>query len=171
MTGRAVLIKAVLQVIPTFVLSCFRLPMTLIQEVEQIIRKFWWGSDKLRGISWISWSRLCNPRVVGGMGFHDLCSFNMALLTKQAWRITTNPDLLLSQVLKARYFPHSSFFVLILWTGLLGHGEVPSNRDHFWRKGLWTDDFNMGRRVAYFGWIGQVYHAVTDTHIFTRQGK
>lgn len=44
------------------------------------------------------------------MGFRDMASFNLALLTKQAWRITTQPELLISQILKARYFPNASFF-------------------------------------------------------------
>lgn len=43
------------------------------------------------------------------MGFRGMASFNLALLTKQGWRITTSSDQLLSKILKARYFPSSSF--------------------------------------------------------------
>lgn len=53
------------------------------------------------------------------MGFRDLECFNLALLKKQAWRITTNPDLLLSRILKAMYFPLTSFVLADL-------GERPS---------------------------------------------
>lgn len=35
----------------------------------------------------------------------------MALLTKQAWRLINQPDTLLARVLKARYYPRSSFFL------------------------------------------------------------
>ena len=39
--GRKVLIKAVIQVIPTYTISCFKLPKGLIKELETLIRKFW----------------------------------------------------------------------------------------------------------------------------------
>lgn len=62
-------------------------------------------------MSWISWARLCRPEREGGIGFRDLASFNRALLTKQAWRITNYPDLLISKIFKARYFPSSNFLL------------------------------------------------------------
>ncbi|KAL0399589.1 UNVERIFIED_CONTAM: hypothetical protein Sradi_2302200 [Sesamum radiatum] len=36
--------------------------------------------------------------------------FNRALLAKQAWRIATETDCLLSRTIKAKYFPNSSFW-------------------------------------------------------------
>lgn len=67
--GREVLIKAVLQAIPTYVMSCFMLPTSILEEVEKIIRRFWWGSKSSKGISWLAWARLCRPKAEGGMGF------------------------------------------------------------------------------------------------------
>jgi hypothetical protein len=44
------------------------------------------------------------------MGFCDNDDFNQALLTKQARRLVTNPDLLCARVLKARYFSDRTFW-------------------------------------------------------------
>ena len=38
-----ILIKAVAQAIPTYIMSCFKLPDTLCEELMSMIRNFWWG--------------------------------------------------------------------------------------------------------------------------------
>jgi hypothetical protein len=43
------------------------------------------------------------------LGFRDISAFNEALLAKQGWRLMTNPDSLISKVLKAKYFPKCHF--------------------------------------------------------------
>ena len=41
--GREVLIKTVVQVIPTYTMGCFKLLIGLCNEIEKLIRRFWWG--------------------------------------------------------------------------------------------------------------------------------
>nr|XP_023872480.1 uncharacterized protein LOC111985081 [Quercus suber] len=68
--GREILIKAVVQAIPTYTMSCFKLPKGLINEIEGLIRKFWWGyHGEHKRIHWVSWEKLCLPKSKGGMDF------------------------------------------------------------------------------------------------------
>ena len=41
--GWEILIKAVVQAIPTYIMSYFKLPSGLCSEIDSLIRRFWWG--------------------------------------------------------------------------------------------------------------------------------
>ncbi|CAN1781692.1 hypothetical protein LINPERHAP1_LOCUS15535 [Linum perenne] len=81
---------------------------------------FWWVqvSDDRR-LHWLSWARLSLPKEEGGLGFRDFATFNRALLAKQCWHILTNPDLLLSHVLKSVYYSNSTLLQSKGWQSLL----------------------------------------------------
>ncbi|CAM8896820.1 unnamed protein product [Rhodiola kirilowii] len=108
--GREVLIKSVLQSIPAYAMSAFKIPATVCRQLATEVLKFWWHSKKLRGIHWVKSDILFKEKVYGGLGFRNFRLMNMALLAKQAWRIMMEPNLLISRLLKAKYFPESDMF-------------------------------------------------------------
>ncbi|XP_019150595.1 PREDICTED: uncharacterized protein LOC109147396 [Ipomoea nil] len=107
--GKEILLKSVAHAIPTFSMGVFQLPISVCIANERVINRYWWGSGNDQGIHWKTRDRLCIPKKYGGLGFKDLRAFNLAMLGKQAWRLLTNTDSLVSRVYKARYYPKDSF--------------------------------------------------------------
>ena len=51
---REVLIKSVIQAIPTYTMGCFKIPLGLCHDIEAMIKKFWWGQrDDRREVHWV----------------------------------------------------------------------------------------------------------------------
>jgi ribonuclease HI len=108
--GKGILIKSVLQAIPTYSMSCFKLPRGLCEHLNSVIRCFWWGSSKgKRKPHWVPWSEMTKPKYGGGLGFRDMELFNIALLARQAWRLLTNPFSLSARILRAVYYQNDHF--------------------------------------------------------------
>lgn len=126
--GKEVLIKSVLQAIPTFAMSCFRIPTSICKEMESACARFWWkNSGSNTGVHWRTWDWLSRSKEEGGLGFRRLGCFNRALLAKQSWRMINKPNSLVCQVFKSRYFRS----VDIMEAGL---GNNPS---FVWRSLIW----------------------------------
>ena len=83
--GREVLMKAIVQAILTYTMRCFKIPLGLYQDIEAMVKKFFWRQRGYkRKIHWIKWSELTKLKLDGGMGFRDLPLFNDLLVAKQA---------------------------------------------------------------------------------------
>ena len=152
--GREVLIKSVIQAIPTFTMSCFKLPATLCHEIETMVRKFWWGQrGERRKVHWVKWDDLCSHKTQGGMGFKDLTLFNEAMLAKLAWRLFHDDNSLFYRVFKARFFPTGTILeakefasASYAWKSILKGREVIL-KGALWRVGdgqhirIWGDNW------------------------------
>ena len=61
-------------------------------------------------IHWKRWNALCNPKEAGEPRFRSLSNFNLAMLSKQAWRIVSDPTSLIAWIHKAKCYPDNSFW-------------------------------------------------------------
>ena len=95
---------------------------------------------------------LCKSKEEGGLGFHDIERFNQALLAKQAWRVWSKPESLLSRVLKSRYFKNGSFLEC-------GMGSRPS---YAWRSIL------HGRELLKEGMVREIGNG-RDTNVWAEK--
>jgi hypothetical protein len=114
---KEILLKAVVQAIPTYSMSIFLLLVGLCKELNHMMQEFWWGHMANNSkIHWMSWKMMWYAKSLGGLGFRDLTMFNKALLAKQLWRLHKRPDSLAGRILKAKYFPNSSILEASLGT-------------------------------------------------------
>jgi len=123
--GREILLKAVVQAIPTYAMSVFQLPKTLCKQLNSLMSNFWWNHNReSKGVKWMSWKRMGVAKQQGGMGFRDIEAFNLSLLSKQGWRIIQYPDSLVATILREKYFPSDSFC----------NARVGSRPSYIWRS-------------------------------------
>ena len=132
-TVREIFLKAMVQAIPTFAMSCFKLPLGLCDKIEALIIKFWWGQKgEQRKIHWKKCEILCKPKSEGGMGFKALAKFNEATLARQVWRLLNDHNSLFYRVFNAKYFPRGLIFEALApsgsyaWQSLLKSRKVIS---------------------------------------------
>lgn len=106
LAGKEIMIKVIAQAIPTYIMGVFKLPMSVCDDLNRMVRNFWWGSaEGKRKTHWLAWPKILAHKTKGGLGFRDFRVFNQALLARQAWRLLIKPNSLCAQVLKARYYP------------------------------------------------------------------
>ena len=152
--GKEVLLKAVVQAIPTFAMSCFRLPVGLCQDIEMLIRKFWWGQrGDRRKIHWKKWEILCKPKLEGRSGFKDLCKFNEAMLAKHVWRLTHDTDSLFYKVYKAKYFPNGSVFEAKSATRSFEWKSILRSKNLIERNGRWREGDGKNIQIFQDAWL------------------
>ena len=97
--------KSVAQALPTYVMSVFKFPLTLCDDLMKHIWVFWWGAENGKWkIQVKPWEQMILPKSSGALGFKDLRLFNQALLARQAWRLVAFPDSLCARLSKAKYF-------------------------------------------------------------------
>ncbi|GJT71235.1 RNA-directed DNA polymerase, eukaryota, reverse transcriptase zinc-binding domain protein [Tanacetum coccineum] len=92
--GRLMLIATVLESMSMYWASVFKLPKTVIKEINGILKRFLWSNgDTAKGRAKLSWKQVCKPKEFGGLGIKNLETWNEALLAKNLWNLASKKTL------------------------------------------------------------------------------
>lgn len=99
-----VLLKSVLSSLPTYFLSLFQVPCSVLDQLDRLQRDFLWGSTlETKSIHWVGWNKICRPMDQGGLGIRSIRETNRALLNKWLWRFGGERDDLWRRVVASKY--------------------------------------------------------------------
>ncbi|KAL6209023.1 hypothetical protein ACLB2K_019966 [Fragaria x ananassa] len=122
--GKTTLIKANISGMPNHVMSCFKCPKKLTDEIDKQSRNFLWGTEMKTAP--IAWKEVCMPKVLGGLGIRPSVFFNKAAIAKLAWKVITDKENWWVQVITRKYLKHGSLFQAkkkpknsMAWNGIL----------------------------------------------------
>lgn len=120
--GKVVMIQSVLSAVPSYSMTCFELPVSLCKRIQSAVTRYWWdNNENAKKMAWVSWSSMAKPKALGGLGFRDFQTYNVALLAKIGWRLLQNPNCLLGRVLMGKHCPENDI-LLAKETSTMSHG-------------------------------------------------
>ncbi|XP_062152086.1 uncharacterized protein LOC133860513 [Alnus glutinosa] len=89
--GKEIMLKAVIQAIPTYSMSIFLFPVGLSSEINSLMQNFWWGhKDNSSKIHWMSWKKL-------GFSNNNFLEANLGRRPSFAWRSIISSQALLKE--------------------------------------------------------------------------
>lgn len=169
--GRQTLLNYVLSAVPLYALSLYRVPLTVLKDIDKIRCRFLWqGTDKSRKkYALLRWSVVCLTKSHGGLGVLDLRDMNFALLSKWLWKFkdptyTSNWKTLITYLYSENHQTHvSSFWLDLLKLDTLCSGSIQytpgsNSRIKFWED-IWLENCSLSVQYP------QLYNLCLNKHI------
>ncbi|XP_059292008.1 uncharacterized protein LOC132045445 [Lycium ferocissimum] len=101
--GRQILIKSVIQALPTYILSAINPPKRTLELIEKHMCNFFWGTDNGKNkYHWCDWDKLCFPKDESGIVIRNMMDISNTLAVKRWWRFRSMNSLW-ADFLKAKY--------------------------------------------------------------------
>jgi hypothetical protein len=106
--ARLVLLKSVLQALPTYLFTALAVPISVIRAIRSLQRNFLWhGHQDNKKWALVGWDKLCKPKKFGGLGLRDPGKLNQVMGAKMWWRWLQHPTELWVQIWKQKYAPNT----------------------------------------------------------------
>lgn len=128
--SRSIIIKVVAQAIPTYVMSTNLFPKVFV--TKWILNSEIYGGITISSVTFSCSNVVCSPKTCGGLGFRKLYDFK-SLISKLAWLMASNKDLLWVQQLKFKYRKRKSM-VLLGFGMILKTLEISSRKVFYFRS-------------------------------------
>jgi hypothetical protein len=101
--GKLILLNACLSCIPTYAMSMYLLPKTVVKKIDIIRKRFFWrGGANKRKYHLVKWAVITKPKKKGGLGVKDLRKMNISLLCKWWWKLE-NEEGLWQEIVRKKY--------------------------------------------------------------------
>ncbi|XP_071706877.1 uncharacterized protein [Rutidosis leptorrhynchoides] len=98
------MVKYILSSLPLYFFSLFRSPSRIINILESLRRKFFWGgTGSSKKVCWVKWDRALLPYKMGGLNIGFLSAKNLFLIGKWWWRFKTKPNSFWAKIIKSVY--------------------------------------------------------------------
>ncbi|GJZ05765.1 RNA-directed DNA polymerase, eukaryota [Tanacetum coccineum] len=106
---RLTLLKSVLGSSPIYTMSLYKVPKSVLNEMESIRRRFFYGSHgAVNKITWVKWSKVLAAKKYGGLGVSSYFTLNRALLFRWCWRFIVRYNTLWYRVISSIHGDRSS---------------------------------------------------------------
>ena len=123
------LTKSVLGSLGLYYFSLFKAPMKVIDALESIRSKFFWGSkDGGRKIAWIAWQKVLATINKGGLSIGSLKAHNLGLLMRWWWRFKTEEGSLWREVIRSLHGVNRGLNSISSTGNFRACGETSSSR-------------------------------------------
>lgn len=92
--GRLTLIKIVINSLPVYYMSLFRMPKTIALEIVKLQHRFFWGESREGKMTTpaVKWESIELPKDLGGLGLGNILYKKLILLFKWWWRYSQSDN-------------------------------------------------------------------------------
>jgi hypothetical protein len=104
--SRLVLLKSVLQALPTYLFTVLAAPKHVIKAIRTLQRNFLWhGHQPNKKWALVGWDKICMPKSQGGLGLRDPGKLNQVMGAKIWWRWLKAPATAWASIWRHKYAP------------------------------------------------------------------